>query len=306
VSDLTPVPRLAIGPVLYYWPEETLRAFYDEVADSPVDIVYLGETVCSKRRSLDFEQWLEIGERLAARGKEVVLSTLSLVEAESELKTLRRVCANGRFLVEANDMSAVALLAGRVPFCTGPTVNLYNARAVEALARRGLRRFVLPVELSRETFAALRSQSPADVEIEVWAYGRLPLALSARCFTARAHNLPKDDCQFRCLDYPDGLLARTQEDAPFLTLNGIQTQSAQTHSLLGELDEVIGLGAEILRLSPQSVHMARVIGAFDDVRHGRSAAAEAGRRVAPVVPGGVCDGYWRGEAGMAAPGRAAV
>jgi collagenase-like PrtC family protease len=305
VSDLTPVPRLAIGPVLYYWPEETLRAFYDEIADGPVDIVYLGETVCSKRRSLDFEQWLEIGERLAARGKEVVLSTLSLVEAESELKTLRRLCANGRFLVEANDMSAVALLAGRVRFCTGPTVNLYNARAVEALARRGLRRFVLPVELSRETFAALRSQCPADVEIEVWAYGRLPLALSARCFTARAHNLPKDDCQFRCLDYPDGLLARTQEDAPFLTLNGIQTQSAQTHSLLGELGEVIGLGAAILRLSPQSVHMARVIEAFDDVRHGRSTAADAGRRIAPVVPGGVCDGYWRGEAGIAAPGRAA-
>jgi collagenase-like PrtC family protease len=299
-------PRLALGPVLYYWPAETLRAFYDEVADSPVDIVCLGETVCSKRRSLDVEQWLEIGERLAARGKEVVLSTLSLVEAESELKALRRICANGRFQVEANDMSAVALLADRVPFCTGPTVNLYNVRAVEVLARRGLRRFVLPLELSRETYSALHRQCPPDVEIEVWAYGRMPLALSARCFTARAHNLPKDDCQYRCLDYPDGLLARTQEDAPFLTLNGIQTQSAQTHSLLGELDEVIARGAEVLRLSPQSLHMTRVIQAFDDVRHGRTTAAEASRRVAPLVPGGVCDGYWRGEAGMAAPRRAAV
>jgi collagenase-like PrtC family protease len=301
MSERVPVPRLALGPVLYYWPEETLRAFYEAVAESPVDIVYLGETVCSKRRSLDLEQWMAIGERLAARGKEVVLSTLSLVEAESELKTLRRICANGRFMVEANDMSAVALLADRVPFCTGPTVNLYNARAVEVLARRGLRRFLLPVELSRETFGALRSQCPADVQIEVHAYGRLPLALSARCFTARAHNLPKDDCQFRCLDYPDGLLARTQEDAPFLTLNGIQTQSAQTHSLLGELDEVVARGAEVLRLSPQSVQMTRVIEAFDDVRHGRTAAAEASRRIAPFVPGGVCDGYWRGEAGIAAP-----
>jgi collagenase-like PrtC family protease len=306
MTDRAPMPRLALGPVLYYWPEETLRAFYDEVADSPVDIVCLGETVCSKRRSLDLEQWLEIAERLVASGKEVVLSTLSLVEAESELRTLRRICTNERFLVEANDMSAVALLADRVPFCTGPTVNLYNARAVEVLARRGLRRFVLPVELSRGTYSALRSQCPPEVQIEVWAYGRLPLALSARCFTARAYNLPKDDCQFRCLDHPDGLPARTQEDAPFLTLNGIQTQSAQTHSLLGELDDVVALGVEILRLSPQSAQMTRVIGAFDDVRHGRTTAAEAGRRIAPVVPGGICDGYWRGEAGIAAPGRAAM
>ena len=140
------LPRLAVGPVLYYWPAEQLREFYAMVADGPAEIVYLGETVCSKRRSLNLDEWLEIADGLAARGKEVVLSTLSLLEAESELKTLRRICDNGRFLVEANDMSAVGLLAGRVPFCTGPTVNLYNARAVAALARLGLRRFVLPVE----------------------------------------------------------------------------------------------------------------------------------------------------------------
>lgn len=292
-------PRLAIGPVLYYWPADQLHAFYEMVADSPAEIVYLGETVCSKRRSLNLEEWLEIADGLAARGKEVVLSTLSLVEAESELKTLRRICDNGRFLVEASDMSAVGLLAGRVPFCTGPTVNLYNARAVGALARLGLRRFVLPVELSRDTCAALRTACPDEVEIEVFAFGRLPLALSARCFTARAHNLPKDDCELRCLDYPDGLVARTQEDQPFLTLNGIQTQSAQTHSLLGEVGDVVAAGASVLRLSPQSRHMERVIAAFDAARRGerRPSAAD----LAGVAPLGFCDGYWRGEAGIAAP-----
>ncbi len=293
------MPRLAIGPVLYYWPADQLRAFYAMVADSPAEIVYLGETVCSKRRSLNVEEWLEIADGLAGRGKEVVLSTLSLVEAESELKTLRRICENGRFLVEASDMSAVGLLAGRVPFCTGPTVNLYNARAVEALARLGLERFVLPVELSRDTCAALHSACPDQVEIEVFAFGRLPLALSARCFTARAHNLAKDDCELRCLDYPDGMTARTQEDQPFLTLNGIQTQSAQTHSLLGELDDVVAAGASVLRLSPQSRHMERVIAAFDAVRRGERPATAAD--LAAVAPLGLCDGYWRGEAGIAAP-----
>jgi len=294
-------PRLAVGPVLYYWPAEQLRAFYEMVAASPAEIVYLGETVCSKRRSLNLEEWLEIADSLAVRGKEVVLSTLSLVEAESELKTLRRLCENGRFLVEANDMSAVGLLAGRVPFCTGPTVNLYNARAVESLARLGLRRFVLPVELSRDTCAALRAACPPEVEIEVFAYGRLPLALSARCFTARAHNLPKDDCELRCLDYPDGLTARTQEGEPFLSLNGIQTQSAQTHSLLGEIDDTMAMGTDVLRLSPQSRHMERVIAAFDAARRGDCRPAEAQARLADAAPLGFCDGYWRGAPGIATP-----
>ncbi len=295
------LPRLAVGPVLYYWPAEQLQAFYEMVAASPAEIVYLGETVCAKRRALNLEQWLALAERLTACGKEVVLSTLSLLEAESELMTLRRICENGRFLVEANDMSAVALLAGKVPFCTGPTVNLYNTRAVASLARLGLRRFVLPVELSRDTLAALRAACPPEVGIEVYAYGRLPLALSARCFTARAHNLPKDDCGLRCLDYPDGLLARTQEDQPFLSLNGIQTQSAQTHSLLGELDEVIAAGADVLRLSPQSRHMDTVITAFDAARRGERVTAETQARLAKAAPLGFCDGYWRGAAGMAPP-----
>jgi collagenase-like PrtC family protease len=295
------IPRLAIGPVLTYWPAEQLRAFYESVADGPADIVYLGETVCSKRRSLDLGEWLEIGEMLDARGKEVVLSTLALVEAESELKTLRRVCENGRFLVEANDLTAVALLAGRAPFVTGPTVNVYNARTLQLLEKDGLRRFVLPVELSRETFAALQAACPHGVESEVWAWGRLPLALSARCFTARAHNLPKDDCAFRCLDYPDGLLARTQEDQPFLTLNGVQTQSAQTHSLLGDLDDVVDLGADVLRISPQSRQTDVVVQAFADALAGRSQVdAPALARLAPL---GLCDGYWRGGPGISPPPR---
>lgn len=87
--------KLSLGPILYYWPEEQIRQFYREIADSAVDIVYLGETICSKRRSLNLEQWIEIGQQLQAAGKEVVLSTLALLEAESELKSLRKICGNG-------------------------------------------------------------------------------------------------------------------------------------------------------------------------------------------------------------------
>lgn len=292
-------PRLALGPVLYYWSRDDLLAFYREVAGLPLDTVYLGETVCSKRRSLGLDDWLEVGAMLADAGKQVVLSSLALIEAESELKALRRLCANGRFLVEANDMAAVQLLAGEVPFVAGAFVNTYNPRTLQRLAALGLRRWVMPVELSRDTLAQMQAQRPEGVETEVFAFGRLPLALSARCFTARAHQLPKDDCQFRCLDYPDGMLLSTQEDARFLALNGIQTQSAQTCNLLHALDDMRGLGVDLVRISPQSRHTPAIVQAFADVLDGRRGLDEAQRQLETYMPAGPCDGYWRGVAGLA-------
>ena len=290
--------RLALGPVLYYWSRDDLIAFYQAIAESPVDIVYLGETVCAKRRSLRLDDWLAIGEQLAAAGKEVVLSSLSLIEAESELKTLRRLCANERFLVEANDMAAVQLLAGETEFVAGPSVNIYNQRTLASLARLGLRRWVMPVELSRETLAAMQATRPEGVETEIFAYGRLPLALSARCFTARAHKLPKDDCQYRCLDYPDGMLLSTQEDARFLALNGIQTQSAQIFTLLNEIGDIRKLGADVLRISPQSRHTPAIIQIFADVLAARRDGAEAESELSGYMPAAPCDGYWKGEPGL--------
>jgi collagenase-like PrtC family protease len=291
-------PRLSLGPVLYYWSRDDLYAFYEQVADSAVEIVYLGETVCSKRRSLNLDDWIDLARKLTAAGKEVVLSSLALTEAESELITLRRQCGNGEFMVEANDMGAVALLAGKVPFVTGPTVNVYNPATLNFLAGQGLKRWVMPVELSRDTLADMLDAGPGGVEVELFAYGRLPLALSARCFTARNENLPKDDCQYRCLDYPDGLLLKTQEDQAFLALNGIQTQSAQTYSLLPELEDIRGLGVDVLRISPQSRHTFRVVETFQACLSGEMEPSRGEKEITRYMPVGPCDGYWLGRPGI--------
>ena len=287
--------KITLGPVLYYWPAEILHQFYEEAAAWPVDVVYLGETVCSKRRSFRFDDWMAVARRLADAGKEVVLSTLALLEAESELKTLRRICGNGEFLVEANDMAAVQLLssAGQ-PFVAGPTANLYNPRALEVLARRGLKRWVPPVELDRETIAAVVVEQPEGVETELFAWGRMPLAFSARCYTARAYDLPKDDCQYRCLDHPDGFTLRTQEGEAFLAVNGIQTQSALTCNLLPEVETARGIGVELLRISPQAHHTGRIVEAFRRALEGEGAVD-----LEKLMPVGGCSGYWRGKAGMA-------
>lgn len=290
--------RLSLGPILYYWQPEAVRRFYQEMADAPVDIVYLGETVCAKRRGLRLEDWLQIGEELAATGKEVVLSTLALLEAESDLSTLRSIIENGRFTVEANDMSAVNMLTGRGPFVSGAHVNVYNEKTLGLLADLGATRWVAPSELDRDTLAAVQAQRPAGMETEVFAFGRLPLAFSARCFTARAYDLPKDDCQFRCLDHPEGMLVRTQEDAAFLTLNGIQTQSAGTQNLIGALPDLQEIGVDVLRLSPQLTGMAQVVQNFRDVLEGRVEPAAGQEALTPLVRSGACNGYWRAQPGM--------
>jgi len=292
-------PRLSLGPILYYWSRDDVLEFYRQIADSPVDIVYLGETVCSKRTLMRTDDWFRLAELLTAAGKEVVLSTLALLEAESELKRLRRLCGNAQYLVEANDMGAVQLMRGR-PFVAGHSVNIYNERTLKLLAEEGLKRWVFPLELSAGTLADMQSARPAGIETEVFVYGRLPLAYSARCFTARAHNLPKDDCQYRCLDYPDGLILSAQDDTRFLSLNGIQTQSAQTCNLILELDPMRELGVDVVRISPQSRRSDAVIDIFHRCIEGEMEAEEGMRRLERLMPVGACNGYWHGEAGMLA------
>ncbi|MEX6504004.1 U32 family peptidase [Pseudomonas zhanjiangensis] len=286
--------KLSLGPVLFYWSREKLLDFYAEMAEQPLEAIYLGETVCSKRRALSLDDWLGLARELRECTKaELVLSGLALVEAASELSSLRRLCDNGELLVEANDMGAVQLLRERgLGFVAGPALNLYNGYALAELLDCGLRRWVPPVECSgallRSTLAQLDELGRARPEVELFAYGHLPLAYSARCFTARAENRPKDDCQFCCLGYPEGIALHSQEGEPLFTLNGIQTLSAKVSNLLADYPQLCAAGADLLRLSPRAEGMAEVIGAFDAVRGGA---------LPPLAVQG-CNGYWHGRPGM--------
>lgn len=290
--------RLALGPILYYWPREKLQAYYDEIAAAPVDIVYLGETVCSRRHVMRLADWLEVAKMLAAAGKEVVLSTLTLIESESDLKTLRRIAENGDLAVEANDMGAVHRLAGRVPFIAGPYLNIYNPQTLELIASLGAKRWVMPVEMSLQALQPLQQTRPQGIETEVFCYGRLPLAFSSRCFTARFHNLPKDDCRFLCINDADGKTMRTREGKPFLVVNGTQTQSALVYNLLGDLDSLENAGVDVLRISPQSEHGAAVIGLFRDCIAQRVSRENAVQQMESMMPEAACNGYWHGRPGM--------
>jgi collagenase-like PrtC family protease len=289
--------KLALGPNLYYWPRERLLAFYAEMADSAADILYLGEVVCSRRHELRLPDWIALAQDLAAAGKEVVLSSQALIESESDLKTLRKLTQNGEFRVEANEMGAVRLLYG-TPFVAGPHLNAFNPETLAFLADMGARRWVMPVEMSRTMLAGMQAGRPEGMETEVFAYGRIPLAFSARCFTARHYNRPKDDCQFSCIEHPGGLVLKTAEGQPFLVLNGIQTQSAKVQNLLPHVLELAAAGVNVLRVSPQPEHAAEVLALFREAMEGRVNGAEAFDQSRPLMPDEPCDGYWLGRAGF--------
>ncbi|MDY7116340.1 U32 family peptidase [Halomonas sp. SSL-5] len=294
----TPTLQLSLGPVLFYWTREHYADFYREAADWPVEIVHLGESVCSRRRDMKLDDWMGIGRELTQSGKQVVLSSQTLIESEADLRDLRKLCDNGEFLVEANDQSALQRLsAAGQPFVAGAALNLYNPATLAVLSRAGMQRWQAPVEMSRDDLARLLEdcrEQGIEAPCEVFAYGHLPLAWSSRCFTARRYQKPKDRCQFVCQKHPEGLALRSQEDQQVFTLNGIQTLSGACQDLRHEVPDMAGMGVGIARLSPRPERMAEVVAAFDAARRGELPTPDP----LSLVDVEICDGYWHGRPGM--------
>lgn len=287
--------KYSLGAILYYWPKQDVEAFYQAAASSSADIIYLGENVCTKRREMKVNDWLEIARQLAASGKQVVLSTLALLQAPSELNELKRYVENGEFLLEANDFGAVNMAAERkLPFVAGHALNCYNAATLKILHQQGMSRWCMPVELSRDWLVNLLNQCQdmgigGKFEVEVLSYGHLPLAYSARCFTARSEDRAKDDCETCCIKYPQGRKVLSQENQQVFVLNGIQTQSGYCYNLGNEQTSMQGL-VDIVRLSPESLQTLLVLEQFRGNERGLSALE--------LQDKADCNGYWQRVAGL--------
>ncbi len=287
--------KYSLGPLLYFWPKNDVEDFYHQAVTSQADIVYLGETVCSKRREMRTNDWLDLARELANSGKQVVLSTMALLEAPSEVNIMKTLIDNGEFIVEANDVSAIQLAHEKsVPFVAGPALNLYNAQALNVMLKKGMIRWCMPVELSRDWLQKVLTEAEVlgirdKFDVEVFSYGHLPLAYSARCFTARAEDKPKDKCETCCIRYPQGIEVKSQEGQPVFTLNGIQTQSGYCYDLSGDLASMEGV-VDVVRISPQGKDTLDILAGF---KSGQSDRAPRSHH---------CNGYWHSIEGMATHG----
>ncbi len=292
-----PKARLTLGPLLFHWPAQKRRDFYFRIADeAAVDTIYIGEVVCSKRESV-FEPFrLEVIERLRAAGKEVVLSTLALVTTAREVAEIRELVPSG-FPVEANDVACLQIVGDR-PHVVGPYVNVFNMGARDFLIGHGATRIVLPIEMPATSIHTLAADGRAEVEVQ--AFGRLPLSVAMRCYHARAHNRTKDHCQLVCGLDADGLTAETVDGVDILTINGTQTLTHGHGVLLDELAELHAGGVTHFRLSPHDLDMVRVASLFREVLDGRRDAPdalEALRAQTGAVP--FVNGFLHGREGLA-------
>lgn len=290
--------QLSLGPILFNWSPERWRDFYFRVADdADVDVVHVGEVVCLKREPFFAPHFTDVIDRLRAAGKEVIYSSLALVTTEQDARAMREICANGGLPVELNDIGLLPAVAG-APHVLGPLVNIYNESTLAYFAGKGATRACLPPELPFTSIARLATNRKID--IEVFSFGRMPLAISARCFHARAHHLHKDGCQFVCGKDPDGLVVETLDRKPFLTVNGMQVLSYSSCNLLGELAALRKAGINRFRLSPMSCDMIAVAHVFRQVLKEQINAAEGTARLTELMPGTVfSNGFVQGRAGRA-------
>lgn len=289
---------LTVGPNFFFWPAETVRGFYRELSAAPVSRVVLGELVCSKR--LPFWQGEIPGavEALVEGGKEVAITSLALITLKRERKLTAELKDMG-LPVEVNDLTALAHVPEGQPFWVGPLVNVYNEGTLRWLIRRGARRICLPPELTLASVAVLaRVAREEGVPVEVWGHGRLPLAISGRCYHARLHDRAKDSCQFVCDQDPDGRDVETLDGQPFLAVNGVQTLSQSTASMAHQVEALAEAGIGALRLSPQSQGFPAICAGYADRLAGRIDGTGLEAMLRGMVPGGrLSDGFLSGPSG---------
>lgn len=289
--------KFSLGPSLFFWPKNDVEAYYQQALNSKADIIYLGETVCSKRRELRAKDWINLAKELNSDSdKQIVLSTMALLESPAEIQTMRRLCGNGELLIEANDLSAVQMMHElNLPFVAGPAINCYNIATLKVLLRQGMSRWVMPVEVSGDWLKTLLQQAEEEnirdqFECEVFSWGYMPLAYSARCFTARSEDRPKDDCKYCCIKYPEGRKMNSREGERVFILNGIQTMSGYQYNLVNEVPEMANIGVDIARISADNEKAFTMLDRFGN----QLVTPEK----YPLDGVEECNGYWHKIAGM--------
>ncbi len=182
----------------------------------------------------------------------------------------------------------------KLPFVAGHALNCYNAVTLKILLKQGMMRWCMPVELSRDWLVNLLNQCDElgirnQFEVEVLSYGHLPLAYSARCFTARSDTARKMSVKPAALSIRTGATCCRRKTNKCLYSMAFQTMSGYVYNLGNELASMQGL-VDVVRLSPQGTDTFAMLDAFR--------ANENGAAPLPLTANSDCNGYWRRLAGL--------
>ncbi len=287
--------KLSVGPAPGHWDARTLRSLYRDLAQGPVDYVYVGETVCPGRWDLSRDVLGTVCGELTHMGKAVYASSLILAR-EEEQRRLFEDFARGIGRVEINSF-AFLKFAGSCPSVAGAFLNIYNSAAARLFSQYGVERIVLPYELGLEAISSIARG--AGVAIEVVIHGHLPVGISSTCLTMRS--LGRDGgnngrCGAVCRDYPEGMVLEAG-DQPLYRIEGPQTLSAATYCLVEYLPQLEKAGVHTVRILPQWSHTDRIVHIYRDVLDRRRGARDAREELKELSPGALCNGWFLGKAG---------
>ena len=287
--------KISLGPIPYLWGPETQLKFYREVAKSPIEDIFLGEVICSRRSGLHKTVQSDIVSLLEDSGKKVYLSTLGLITNDIELESQKEIIKTG-YTIEANDFSIVKLChEARKDFIIGPYISVYNRPSLEFLRGLGAKRVVLLPEI---TFSSLSHMiKDIGIESEILAFGKPHLAFSWRCYTARMHNLTKEACQQVCYKYPGGCAVSTIDNRPIYSINGTEIMGTMNISLLEQLDIIKEAGITHIRITPQEEGTGDIASVFSRVIEGRIEKKEALELLKKIAGSVFSNGWFFGEAG---------
>ena len=293
--------RLSVGPIPFSWDKDRIYQFYEEMAKSPATDIYIGETVCYKRSPLSLSDIEAIAHDLTKAGKRVILSSQVLITDSDELNFLSALM-DLPYPFEANNAAALTSLTAvretlpKKEIIAGAYLNVYNSPSIRFLNDLGIRRLVLNPELSKDSILAMLDGTD-DMEVEMLVFGKVPLAFSWRCYSARDWGYPRSDCRLVCFKTSQGMSLETLDGFSLFTINGTQILSTKDYCLINELDEIKEMGISISRIIPQEKNTLEVLHIFDDRLKGKIASDMALKELGRLTGGDFCNGWFHSQAG---------
>jgi len=166
-----------------------------------------------------------------------------------------------------------------------------------ALAEDGAVRVCLPAELPLSAVRTLAVCGSAAIEVPI--FGRMPLALSARCYHARSRARSRDSCHYACGEDADGMAVATRDGQPFFAVNGLQTLSFGYLEASHHLATLSEAGVSFFRLQPQTVDMVAAARVYRQLLDHALEPGSARARLSQTCHGiAFADGYLDGGPGM--------